>query len=48
MAIARADINNIGIKITLLLNRFIITNNVFVPDLILRGRSVIKSIDISC
>ena len=48
MATAGADINSIGIKITPLFNRFIIINNVFAPDLILKGRSVIKSIDISC
>ena len=48
LATTGADIHNIGIKITLLFNWFIIINNVFAPDLILGGRSVIKSIIISC
>ena len=47
VATARADINNIGIKITLLLNRSVIINNVLTPDLALKRRSVIKSINIS-
>ena len=47
MAIAGADINNIGIKITSLFSRSVIINNIFAPDLILMGRSVMKSIDIS-
>ena len=47
VATTGVDIYNIGIKITLLFNQFVIINNVFVPDLILGGKSVIKSIDIS-
>ena len=46
MVTAGADINNIGIKITPLLNWFIIINIIFVPDLILKERSVIKFINI--
>ena len=34
-ATAGANINNIGIKITPLLNRFIITNSIFNPDFVL-------------
>ena len=48
MAIAGADINNIGIKIIPLLNRSVIINNVFALDLILGGRSVMKFMDIFC
>ena len=48
MATAGVDIDSIGIKIIPLLNRFIIINNVFAFDLVLGGRSVIKSMDISC
>ena len=48
MATVEADINNIRIKITPLLSRSIMTNNIFAPDLILRGRFIIKSINISC
>ena len=44
--IVQADINNIKIKITPLFNRFVIINNVLMPDLALREKSVIKSIDI--
>ena len=47
VATAGLNINNIGIKIIPLLNRSIIINNIFTFDLILKGRSVIKSIDIS-
>ena len=43
---AGVDINNIGIKIIPLFNRFVIINNVLAPDLILGGRFVIKSMDI--
>ena len=38
MVTAGADINNIGIQITPLFNRFIIINNIFILDLILKGR----------
>ena len=48
MVTVGADINSIGIKITALLNRSVITNKILTPDLILRGRSVIKFINISC
>ena len=48
VAIAGVDIDNIGIKIIPLFNPFIIINNIFTFDLILGGRSVIKSINISC
>ena len=48
MATAGADINNIRMKITPLFHRSIIINNIFALDLVLRGRSVMKSIDISC
>ena len=41
MATAGANINNIGIKMTPLLNWFIITNNIFAPNLILKRRSII-------
>ena len=47
VATARVNINNIGIKITPLLNLSIITSNIFAPDFILGGRSIIKSINIS-
>ena len=47
MATAEVNINNIGIKITLLFNRFIIINNVFTPNLTLRSRFIIKFMDIS-
>ena len=47
MATAGVNINNIKIKIIPLLNRSVIINNILTPDLILGGRSVIKSIDIS-
>ena len=46
MATVGVDINNIGIKITLLLNRFIIINNILIPDLILKWWFIIKSINI--
>ena len=48
MVTAGADINNIGFKITVLFNLFVITNDMFVPNLILGGRFIIKSIDNSC
>ena len=48
MATVGVDINNIGIKIIPLLNRSVIINNILVLDLALGGRSVIKSMDISC
>ena len=44
---AGIDINNTGIKITPLLSLFVMINNVFAPDFALRGRSVIKFMDIS-
>ena len=47
MANAGADINNIRIKITPLLDQSIITNNIFAPNLTLKGRFVMKSINIS-
>ena len=47
MVTARVDIDNIGIKIIPLFNRSVIINNVLTPDLVLGGRSVIKSMDIS-
>ena len=48
MATAGVNINNIRIKIIPLFNRSVIINNIFALDLVLRGRSVIKSMDISC
>ena len=48
VATAGADIDNIRIKIILLFNRFVIINNIFIFNLILKGRFIIKSIDISC
>ena len=48
MATAGVNIDNIGIKITPLFNRSMITNNIFTLDFVLGGRSVIKSMDISC
>ena len=48
MATAGVDINNIGIKIIPLLNQSVIINNIFTPNLKLGGRSVMKSMDISC
>ena len=48
VATAGVNINSIGIKIIPLLNRSVIINNVFVFNLVLRGRFVIKSMDISC
>ena len=47
MATAGVDINNIRIKITPLFNRPVMINNVFVLNLTLGGRFIIKSIDIS-
>ena len=47
MATTGADINNIRIKITPLFNRFIIISNIFAPNLVLGGRFIIKSMDIS-
>ena len=41
-----ANINSIGIKIIPLFSRSVIINNILTLNLILRGRSVIKSIDI--
>ena len=46
MAIAGVNINNIGIKIIPLFNRFMIINNIFTPNWVLGGRFVIKSMDI--
>ena len=48
VAITGADINDIRIEITLLFNQSLIINSVLVPDLALKGRSVTKSISISC
>ena len=48
MVTAGVDINNIGIKITPLFNQSVIINNIFTFDFMLGGRSVIKSMDISC
>ena len=45
---AGVNIDNIGIKITPFFNRSVFINNVFTPDLVLGGRSVIKSMDIFC
>ena len=46
MVTAGVDIDNIGIKIIPLFNQSVIINNIFTPDLVLGGRSVIKSMDI--
>ena len=46
MATAGVDINNIGMKIIPLFNQSMIINNIFTPNLTLKGRSVIKSMDI--
>ena len=48
VATAGVDIDIIGIKIIPLFNRFVIINNIFTFVLVLGGRSVIKSMDISC
>ena len=48
MATAGVDINNIGMKITLLFNLFVIINNIFILNFALGGRFIIKSMDISC
>ena len=48
MATVGVDINNIGIKIIPLLNRSVIIHNILTPNLTLGGRSVMKSMDISC
>ena len=48
MITAGVNIDNIGIKITPLFNRSVIINNVFAFDFVLRGRFVIKFMDISC
>ena len=47
MATAGVNIDNIGIKIIPLFNQSGIINNIFTLNLMLGGRSVIKSIDIS-
>ena len=47
VATAGVDIDSIGIKIIPLLNWSVIINNIFTFNLILGGRSVIKSMDIS-
>ena len=48
MATVGADIHNIKIKIILLLNQSVIINNILTLNLILRGRFIIKSMDIFC
>ena len=45
-ATAGVDINIIRIKIIPLFNRSVIINNILTPDLMLKGKFVIKSIDI--
>ena len=47
VATAGVNINSIGIKIIPLLNRSVIINNILALNLVLGGRSVIKSMDIS-
>ena len=47
MVTTGADISNIGIKIIPLFDRFVIISNVFVLNLALEGRFIIKSMDIS-
>ena len=46
VAIIRADIHNIGIKIILLFSWSVNINSVFAPDLVLKGRFIIKFINI--
>ena len=46
MATTGVNINNIGIKMIPLFNQSLITNNIFTLDLILRGRFIIKFINI--
>ena len=48
MVTTGVDIDNIRIKITPLFSCFVVTNHVFVPDLILGGRFVMKFINFSC
>ena len=48
VATVGVDIDSIGIKIIPLFSRSVIINNVFTFILVLGGRSVIKSMDISC
>ena len=45
---AGVDIDSIEIKIILLFSRSVMINNIFALDLVLKGRSVIKSMDIFC
>ena len=47
MATTGVNINNIGMKIIPLFNQFVMINNIFVLNLVLKGRSVIKFINIS-
>ena len=47
MATTGVNINNIEIKIIFLFNRSVIINNILTFNLILKGRFIIKFIDIS-
>ena len=47
VATVEVNINNIGIKIIPLFNRSVIINNILTFDLVLKGKFIIKSMDIS-